>query len=963
MKKVFSILLVVVCAAAAVAQNKQQWVDSVFLTLNTEEKIGQLFMHQLNLSTPATLQHVVNESKAHGLGGILITGGTPTTVQAATQQLQASAKIPLFIGLDAEWGAGKTLDSAFSFAKPLLLSTLTDSLLTATTHQVSLHLKSMGINLNMLSPTAAPPELTGDTLYSFWSNDPTYLSNRTLLYMKKLQQEGILVSAKNFPAQLVNTAGVALSFEDSIRLLPFQTLMRAGIAGIYPSSLTVPLVLEHQAMIHKIKFAPTALSSLLTNTQVKKSFDYEGLLLVNVPDIKLTSGKIRWGEPELFAFQTGNDLIINPQNVGLAIKKIKKLVKREKNYASQLDKSIRKILAAKYDAGLYRKEAELPVFDEALAKHLSKEIHRSVSTLLRNENHQLPIQILDNKTFASLSIGLSADNTFNQYLSRYTQVDEFCLPSLQDSTLLNSLVNYDHVIVGIFPFAAPWQKELIAPLKQLAAKTNLILVHFGNPKTVVDFHDFETLLMSYTDTHGMMEIVAEQLFGALRIQGTMPITVGNFSAGQHLSINSLGRLGSASPDEVGMNENTLGKIKDIAYEAINAGATPGCRVLVVRKGKIVYDRSFGWLTYENQIPVTEETLYDLASVTKVSATLQTTAFLYEKGLIDINKKLSVYLPELKGSNKEDFIIKDILTHQAGLWPFLPFWAQTMKDSLHLPEFYSTARSAAFPFDVSHNLFAASAMKDTLWQWIIKSKVREKPPRTPYDYRYSDMGFYMLQRLAERLLNQSMEDFLSQNLYEPLGASTLGYLPLMRFPENRIAPTERDNLFRKSLLTGYVHDQGAAMHGGVAGHAGLFGSAYDLAKLGQLWLNKGSYAGLHYFKPETVSLFTKKQYEMSRRGLGWDKRDFVNEAISPTSKYSSANTFGHTGFTGTCLWVDPDYDLVYVFLSNRVHPDMNNNKLLTLNIRTRIHDVLYESIFNFRQHIPETSSPLSKLTRP
>lgn len=963
MKKVFSILLVVVCSVAGAAQNKQQWVDSVFLTLNVEEKIGQLFMQQLDLSTPDAIPHVVNETNAHGLGGLLITGGAPFTVRAATRQLHASAKIPLLIGLDAEWGAGKTLDSAFSFPKPLLLSTLSDSLLTETAYLISKQLKSIGINLNFLSSTVQPTALSGDTLYSFWSNDPTYLSNRTLLYMKKFQQEGILVGAKNFPAQLVASGDVVLSPEDSIHLLPFQTLMRAGVAGIYPSSLTVPLVLEHQALVKKIKFTPTALSSLLTNTQVKKSFNYEGLLFVNVPDIKLTSGKIRWGEPELFAFQTGNDLIINPQNVGLAIKKIKKLVKREKNYASQLDNSVRKILAAKYDAFLFRKEPEYPLFDEVIARHLSKKIHRSVSTILKNENHQLPIQVLDNKTFASLSIGLSANNTFNQYLSRYTQVDEFCMPTLQDSSVLRSLSQYDHVIVGIFPFATPWQQELIAPLKQLAAKTKLILVHFGNPKSITDFSDFETLVASYTDDHGLMEIVAEQLFGALPIQGTMPLTVGNFSAGQHFSINSLGRLGSASPDEVEMDENTLRKIKDIAYEAINAGATPGCRVLAVRQGKIVYDRSFGWLTYENQIPVTEETLYDLASVTKVSATLQTTAFLYEKGLIDINKKLSVYLPELKGSNKEDFIIKDILTHQAGLWPFLPFWAQTMKDSLHLPEFYSTARSADFPFDVSHNLFAVSAMKDTLWQWIIKSKVREKPPRTPYDYRYSDMGFYMFQRLAERLLNQSMEDFLSQNFYEPLGASTLGYLPLLRFPENRIAPTERDNLFRKSLLTGYVHDQGAAMHGGIAGHAGLFGNAYDLAKIGQLWLNKGSYAGLHYFKPETVSFFTKKQYEMSRRGLGWDKRDFINEAISSTSKYSSENTFGHTGFTGTCLWVDPDYDLVYVFLSNRVHPDMNNNKLLTLNIRTRIHDVLYESIFNFRQDKHETSLPLSKLTRP
>lgn len=962
-KKVLSVVLVLVCVHSGIAQSKQQWVDSVFQTLSVEEKIGQLFLQQADLHAPEAPQRLLHETKAHGLGGWLITGGSASLVKNTTQQLQDVSKVPLLIGLEAEWGAGKVLDSAFSFPKPLFLSTLHDSLLHEAAYQVSLQLKSLGVNFNIVSAALLPTGLTGDTLYSFWGNEPQHISKRSLQYIQKIQQENILVCAKNFPAQLVADGGTVPSASDSNRLIPFQTLMQGGVAGILPSSLTVPLVFERQAMVQKLKFTPTAISSFLTNTQVKKSFDYEGLLFVKVPDIKLTSGKIRWGEPELFAFQTGNDLIIDPQNVSLAIKKIKKLVKRDKIYAAQLDRSVHKILTAKYEAGLSGPSKQSTPFEEATAQRLTKEIYRSVSTIVKDDARLLPFQTLDNKRFASLSIGLSANNTFNQYLARYTEVDEFCMSLPQDSAVFNLLTEYDQVIVGIFPFATAWQKEVIKPLQQLAAKTTLTLIHFGNPESIVDFNDFETLVSAYTDRHEMSEMVAEQLFGALPIRGTLPMRVGNFSAGQHQERNSLGRLGFASPDEVEMDANTLDKIRDIAYEAINAGATPGCRVVVARKGKIIYDHSFGWLTYENQIPVTEETIYDLASVTKVSATLQTTAFLYEKGLIDLNKKLSVYLPELKGTNKEDFIIKDILTHQAGLWPFLPFWAQTMKDSLHLPQYYARSRSAEFPFDVSHNLFAVSAMKDSLWQWIIKSKVREKPARTPYDYRYSDMGFYMLQRLAERLLNQSMEDFLSQNLYEPLGASTLGYLPLSRFPDTRIAPTEKDKLFRKSLLTGYVHDQGAAMHGGIAGHAGLFGNAYDLAKLGQLWLNKGSYAGLHYFKSETVSLFTRKQYEASRRGLGWDKRDFTNDAINPTSKYSSANTFGHTGFTGTCLWVDPDHELVYVFLSNRVHPDMNNNKLLSLNIRTRIHDVLYEAIFNYKSVYPETSSPLPKLTRP
>ncbi|HRG78986.1 MAG TPA: serine hydrolase, partial [Cyclobacteriaceae bacterium] len=367
-----------------------------------------------------------------------------------------------------------------------------------------------------------------------------------------------------------------------------------------------------------------------------------------------------------------------------------------------------------------------------------------------------------------------------------------------------------------------------------------------------------------------------------------------------------------------------------------------------KDGKVIYEHSAGWLTYENKIPVTEQTIYDLASVTKVSATLQTVMFMHEKGLIDINKKASVYLPELKESNKKDFIIKDILTHQAGLWPFLPFWAETVKDGKLLPAYYSYQTNLDYPFPVAEGIYASKVMKDSLWSWIIKAKIREKPQRTVYDYRYSDMGFYILQRLAEKMLNQPIEDFLEQNIYEPLGAYTLGYLPLRKFPIDQIAPTEDDKLFRKELLIGYVHDQGAAMYGNVAGHAGLFGNANDLAKLGQMLLQKGSYGGQQFFKPETIELFITKQYENSRRGLGWDKPT-VSDWAGPTTLFASNKTFGHTGFTETCIWVDPEFNLVFIYLSNRVHPDMTNNKLLNANIRPRIQEVIYRAIFNYRQY--------------
>lgn len=943
-KKVLGLILFSAIYVASWGQSKEQWVDSVFQQLSLDEKIGQLFMLEVDLYAEEAQQRFMSELKSHHLGGLMINRGSAAVVKESIVQYQAASKIPLFVALDAEWGAGKTLDSTFSFPKPLILSALPDSVFILTTKWLALQLKDLGINLNIGPNALLARSGTKDTLYYFWGNDAEHISERLALYVKTLREENILTGLPDFPTQgpiWQNTESA-----NDPQWMVYKNLLAAGVDIILPQSQTVPLTFERKALMQKMKFIPSAVGNLLTNTQVEKTFAYEGLLMSNVPDIKLSKGKIRWGEPELFAFQSGNDILINPENIGFAVRKIKKLVRKEKVYALQLEKSVRKILSTKYDLIPQKKLEETSAFSEKYAQVLTHKIQQASVSLISNKDELLPLKILDNKKIASISIGISANNAFNQYLARYTKVDEYCAVLPQDTIVFQQLSDYDIVIAGIFPFAESWLPQALNQLKKIKPDTKVILVYLGNPELIPADENFAAVLATYEASEAMQEIAAEQIFGALPVVGHLPISTKFYESRDGIITQSLGRLGYANPQEVGVDENTLSKIKDIAYEAINAGATPGCRVLIARKGKVIYDKAFGWLTYENQMPVTEETIYDLASVTKVAATLQTTAFLHEKGLIDINKKMSVYLPELKGSNKEDFLIKDILTHQAGLWPFLPFWAQTMKDSLHMPDYYATTRSALFPFEVTHNLFAAQAMKDSLWQWIIKSKVREKPVRTPYDYRYSDMGFYMLQRLAERILNQPMEDFLHQNLYEPIGATSLGYLPRLHFDPTRIAPTEKDKLFRKSLLQGYVHDQGAAMHGGVAGHAGLFGTALDLAKLGQLWLNKGTYAGLDYFNPETVSLFTKKQYANSRRGLGWDKRDFINEAISPTSKYASVNTFGHTGFTGTCIWVDPDYDLVFIFLSNRVHPDMTNNKLLNLNIRTRMHDVVYESIFNF-----------------
>ncbi len=671
-----------------------------------------------------------------------------------------------------------------------------------------------------------------------------------------------------------------------------------------------------------------------------------------------THEKSKKGDQEKQALLQGNDLLIAPRNMDPAIKSIAKAIKKDKVLAARLDQTVIKILLAKYDAGLWKNKfidtnnliARLHTPE---AEFLKLKLAEAAVTVVKNDAKLIPLQKIDNRSFVSVSLGEGVKNEFTHFLSKYDGFKHYAVNTLSDTLgLYATLSDKDVIVIGLFPNSAPWLKAISGLINRFP-RERIILCSFSDPKDLLYFEKIPTWIASYSSEHGVPQATAQVIFGGIGAQGKLSLTISDsLTAGTGIKTGTTQRFAYSLPEDVGMNSATLKRIESIAQEAIAIGATPGCHVLVAKDGKVVYEKSFGSLSYDKKIPVSDETIYDLASVTKVSATLQTVMYMYENGMIDVNKKASVYLPELKGSNKEDFVIKDILTHQAGLWPYLPFWAETVKDSVIAKKYYGHEASDEFPFTVAENLFAVKSMRDSLWQWIIKSKVREKPSRSAYDYRYSDMGFYIMQHLAEKMLGQPMEDFLQKNIYQPLGASTLGYLPLRKFPVTQIAPTEKDTLFRKSLLVGYVHDQGAAMHGGIAGHAGLFSDANDLAKLGQMWLNKGSYGGVQIFKPETLDFFTAKQYADSRRGLGWDK-PVASDWNSPVSMYaSSTKTFGHTGFTGTCIWVDPEFNLVYVFLSNRVNPDMNNNKILNANIRPRIQDVIYQSIFTYcKNHYP------------
>jgi CubicO group peptidase (beta-lactamase class C family) len=371
--------------------------------------------------------------------------------------------------------------------------------------------------------------------------------------------------------------------------------------------------------------------------------------------------------------------------------------------------------------------------------------------------------------------------------------------------------------------------------------------------------------------------------------------------------------------------------------------------LIAKNGRVVFNRSYGYQTYDSLMPVDNKSVYDLASVTKVAGSIQVLMVLYDFGLLDLDKKISSYLPALKNTNKENITLRDLLTHQAGLLPYYPFWLRTLKKYNPKNDYYSKRNHSGFTVEIAKDLYAKPALRDTLWNWMLETELMEKEdPEKPYVYKYSDMGFYIIQQLIESITGCSLDQFLDAYLYEPLGINHLTYLPNKKLSPERIVPSGIDNTFRNGKIQGYVHDEIAAIYGGVAGHAGLFSNAFELAKIMQMNLQGGYYGGIHYFQPETIREFTRRQYKRNRRGIGWDKPQPIGDEYNPASFYASPESYGHSGFTGTYVWVDPKYNLIYVFLSNRTFPDVDNRKLIDQDTRKRIQTVIYSSLINFEK---------------
>ncbi|MBK6266633.1 serine hydrolase [Marivirga sp. S37H4] len=951
--------------------NQKKWVDNIYESMTLDEKIGQLFM--VAAYSNKGEEHVENLSlliEKYHIGGLIFFQGGPGREIEMTNKLQAKSKLPLWIGMDAEWGLGMRLDSTMNFPKQMTLGAIqNDSLIYQMGAEIARQAKVVGVHVNFAPVVDVNNNIKNPVIgFRSFGEDKENVAKKGIAYMNGLEDHGVFANAKHFPGHGDTGSDSHLTLPvinhskeriNNLELYPFKQLIDNGLSSIMVAHLHVP---AYDDTPNKA----TTLSSAVVTDLLKNELGFDGLIFTDALNMKGVSDFYEPGETDLLAFQAGNDVLLFPMNVPNAVGKIRKAIQKKQISEERLEESVKKILIAKYKLGLDKGFKELDSKDlhkklhDPSAESLLTKLYADAATLVKSKNNFVPIHLLDTTNFASLSLRGEENSLFQQYLSKYAPFSHYQLNKKEDdpavlTRLMNQLSKYETVVVGIHDMANYASKRFglrdddLLFLQKLAEETNVVLSVFGNAYSLSYISNFDHILLMYEDTPETQQLAPQILFGAKPAKGKLPVSISKkIPVGTGIQTTTLNRFGFSKPEEVGMDASILSGIDMIAQEAIDTKATPGCQVIVAKDGQIIFDKNYGYLAYDREVPVDSETIYDLASITKVAATLQSIMFLYDRGILDLDKKIYNYLPELKKSNKKNMTLRDILTHQAGLLPYIPFWMRTSDFFGTKSPHYNTQAGSLYPHQLASGLYGHTMLSDSIWQWVIESELLSKPKwQKNYEYRYSDMGYYIMQKICERILNLPYEEFLSENLYQPLGLNTLGFLPLCNFSAERIAPTENDRLFRNDLIKGWVHDQGAAMMGGVAGHAGLFSNAMDLAVLMQMNLWDGAYGGSRYFAKGTVPYFTKKQYSDNRRGLGWDK-PVEEKGPSPTSRYASPLAFGHTGFTGTAAWADPEFGLVYIFLSNRVYPDAENRKLIDGNIRTRIMDTIYESIFKYEE---------------
>ncbi|MCC6814806.1 MAG: serine hydrolase [Saprospiraceae bacterium] len=946
------------------AQNlveKDEWVKNRFNSLSLDEKIGQLFIARAyGKDDTDHIKSIEDLIKNYYVGGLCFFQGNAETQAKLTNYYQEISKTPLFISMDAEWSLGMRLKSdGFSYPKQLCLGAIRDnSLIYEMGRDVASQLKRIGVNLNF-APVVdinSNPDNPVINERSFGDNRINVVS-KSYAYMKGLQDEHVLACAKHFPGHgdtdkdshyelpVLNHNRSRL---DSIELFPFRILAEKKVDAVMVAHLQVPT-------LEKTNDLPSTLSSSIITDLLKDQMKYNGLIITDALEMKAVANKFPAGELEVMCYKAGVDILLLSENLPAAFLKLKQLFLNGELSITELDSKVQKILSYKFDAQLNQlNKIETSRLIKDINTYnsfsLKEKLYRNSITLVKDKKKDIPFRDLEH-SFVSICIGTDKITSFQSRLIKYIEVPSFVY-SEQSINLKNNpiLRDADHIIISLhqlnFKSANNYglSNDQIEFINKLSKKRKVHLVVFGSPYVIQLFPEVSSALLAYENNDIIQNITAEMMFGTDPISGTLPISLGkNYQSGYGIRRPSLFRLGYSFPESQGMNSDTLNGIIDIAQQIIESKSAPGGQILIARNNKIVFEHSFGFQKYDSLQKVTESTIYDIASLTKIVASAPCIMQLDDNNSLSIGKNLSYYFPDLKDSNKEFIKIRDALLHQAGLVSWIPYYKSTLisPDTLNIinTNFYRETPSDSFNIPVADKMYLRSDYKDTILAVIKNSKLHESKK-----YLYSDLIFYFIPELVRKTSHLEFETFLAKKVYRRLGLRNMNFTPLQNgIGIERIAPTEVDTYFRHQELRGYVHDMGAAMFGGISGHAGIFSNAEDIAVILQCFLNFGNYGGYEYFSNDMIKKYTRRDKELNRRALIFDMPEVAQIDNPYISNLAPKSTFGHTGFTGTCAWADPENNIVYIFLSNRTYPDSSINLLHKLRFRVKIQDLIYKSL--------------------
>ena len=936
---------------------QKKWVDSVYNALTFDERIGQLFMVSAYSNKDSVhvkaIDKLIQENK---VGGLIFFQGGPVRQAKLTNRFQSKAKVPLLIGIDAEWGLSMRLDSTYRYPFNMTLGAIQNKKLIETIGvQMGEENKRIGVHFNFapVLDINTNPKNPIIGFRSFGENKEN-VAESALALMKGYQSLGLLATGKHFPGHgdteidshhALPTITFSKARLDSIEMYPYKKLFAEGLASVMVAHLNVPS-LEPRENI------PSSVSHNIITDVLKNQLGFKGLIFTDALNMKAAKNFREPGDIDLEAFQAGNDILLCAENVPVAAEKICLAYQDSLITEERLAYSVKKILKYKYKAGLnqYKPVAIPGIYNDINPiknDALQYQLYENAITVLKNKNEILPLSNLEKEKIAYVKLGDDANSAFVSTLKKYTDITEINDEDLE--CLKDSLQQFTKVIVGFHKSDKAWKSHAITEkdllwLSEIAKNNIVILDAFTKPYALIPvtiFDEIEGVVVSYQNSDIAQIVSAEVLFGAVDAKGKLPVSINEqFKVNDGLTTTKANRLGFSVPENVGMNSTILAKIENIANKAITKKMTPGMQILVARKGKVVYQKSFGYQTYENKSKVNNATIYDIASLTKIIATLPNVMQQYDHQKITMETTLKELVPLFTNSDKQDISFKDLLSHYARLQAWIPFYKATLDSAKRpLPKYYSKVANAQFSKQVADSLYLRNDYHDSIMKMIVDSKLLPKK-----EYKYSDFTFIILKEYLEKATGKTLDVLVQEQFYKSIGMNYSTFNPLQRFPKDSITPTEIDTYFRHQQIQGYVHDMEAAMEGGVGGHAGIFSNAMDVAKMMQLYLQKGNYGNHQYFSEKTFNDFNTCYFcaEGNRRGIGFDKQQLPGTS-GPTCGCASLTSFGHTGFTGTMTWADPEEELVYVFLSNRTFPDSTINMLSKENIREDIQKVIYEAI--------------------